>query len=52
MVSCSCGWEGVVKDLALVDHEDVSFCLCPKCRAHLGYTYSESLDNEDDFFTE
>lgn len=52
MVSCACSWSGEVRELFLEDQEDVLFCLCPKCRAHLGYTYCDDLEDEDDFFTE
>lgn len=51
MLSCPCGWHGTVKELVLVDQEDVLFCLCPKCRANLGYTYCDDLQDESDFFT-
>jgi len=52
MVLCACSWEGNVRELILSDdEEDVILCLCPKCRAHLGYTYCDDLEHEEDFFT-
>jgi len=51
MIACCCGWKGTVKELTLSDQEDVIFCLCPKCRANLGYTYFDDLSDEEDFFT-